>query len=67
MSNLIFNKACISWHMLFSTRCGRRDEIEPGVLRIKFNEVEGPTMVGSDVKKIFEIISYKRAKKHLPD
>ena len=24
-------------------------------------------MVGSDVKKIFEIISCKRAKKHLPD
>ena len=32
---------------------------------IKFSEVRGPTMVGSDVKKIFEIISCTRAKKYL--
>ena len=31
-------------------------------LRIKFTEVGGPTMVGSDVKKIFEIISCKGLK-----
>ena len=34
---------------------------------IKFSEVGGPTMVGSDVKKIFEMIPCTRAKKHLPD
>ena len=33
----------------------------------KFNEVGGPTMVVSDVKKIFEIITCKWAEKHLPD
>ena len=33
-----------------------------GGLGIKFSEVGGPTMVGSDVKKIFEIISCKRLK-----
>ena len=37
-----------------------------GGLGIKLTEVGGPTMVGCDVKKIFEIISCKRAKKHLP-
>ena len=36
-------------------------------LHIKFSEVGGPTMVGSDVKKIFEIIPCTRAKKHLQD
>ena len=40
---------------------------EGGGLGIKFTDVGGPTMVGSDVKKIFEIISCKRAKKHLQD
>ena len=38
-----------------------------GGLTITFSEVGGPTMVGSDVKKIFEIIPCKRDKKHLPD
>ena len=38
-----------------------------GGIGLKFTEVGGPTMVGFDVKKIFEIISCKRAKKHLPD
>ena len=31
-------------------------------LGIKFTEVLGPTMVGSDVKKIFEFISCKGLK-----
>ena len=31
-------------------------------LRIKFTEVGGPTTVGSDVRKIFEIISCKGLK-----
>ena len=37
-----------------------------GGLEIKLTEVGGLIMVGCDVKKIFEIISCKRAKKHLP-
>ena len=43
-------------------------KLSPGGLTIKFSEVWGPTMVGFDVKNIFEIIPCKRAnKKHLPD
>ena len=37
-----------------------------GGLGRKLTEVGGPTMVGCDVNKFFEIISCKRAKKHLP-